>query len=373
MKVSVYGVNEGYAGFGHVIVNLINALAEHPIELDLVTHSSGLPDAERVVPSVHRTVIGAGHVPRGTDLARYLRRYNPDIVLCDANREKNNRRVLFAQAAAKSRARIVFRLGVSLPAMVAQRNAFNAFLYKLSIRHSFRRADMVIVNSVGVQEDLLRTVHVSPENVRLIRNSTVSPMIEAMASEPVADSWLNQSAEPTIVAAGRLRKVKDFETLIRAFHLVNDARPCRLLILGDGPERVPLEKLVNSLRLEYAVRFAGQIANPYPFFKRAQLLVLSSRSEGSPNVLIEALALGVPVVSTDCRNGPREILQDGRYGPLVAVGDHRALAHAIIETLAQPAAPEILKQAVGEYRASVAAASYMQVFSGIMRSGDSEQ
>jgi glycosyltransferase involved in cell wall biosynthesis len=163
-----------------------------------------------------------------------------------------------------------------------------------------------------------------------------------------------------IVGAGRLQRQKDFPTLIRAFGLVRGEHPCRLIILGDGSGRSRLEGLAAELDLDADVDMPGFQANPYPFMARADLFVLSSAWEGSPNVLTEAMALGTPVVSTDCPSGPHELLDGGRFGPLVPVGDPQALARAMIETLEQPLPAHSLKSAVAEYNQDRSARRYLE-------------
>jgi glycosyltransferase involved in cell wall biosynthesis len=158
---------------------------------------------------------------------------------------------------------------------------------------------------------------------------------------------------------GRLQEQKDFPTLIRAFALVRQVRPCRLVILGDGSGRAGLLALVGSLGLAKEVDLPGFQTNPYPFLGRAALFALSSAWEGSPNALTEAMALGTPVVSTDCPSGPWELLDGGRFGALVPVGDAPALAAAMASTLDKHLPPEILKAAVSEYTQETSARHYL--------------
>jgi glycosyltransferase involved in cell wall biosynthesis len=132
---------------------------------------------------------------------------------------------------------------------------------------------------------------------------------------------------------GRLQQQKDYPTLLHAFAQVRQTRPVHLLILGEGKERAQLEELIKKLGLEDDVSMPGFVMNPYAYMARASMFVLSSRWEGLPTVLIEALCCGTPVVSTDCPSGPREILKDGQYGQLVPVGEANALAQAIASTL----------------------------------------
>jgi len=160
---------------------------------------------------------------------------------------------------------------------------------------------------------------------------------------------------------GRLTRQKDFPTLIRAFATLRRVRPLRLIILGEGRDRAPLEQLAAREGVGGDVALPGFQPNPYAWLARARLFVLSSAWEGSPNALTEAMALGVPVVSTDCRSGPRELLEAGRFGPLVPVGDADALAAAMRATLDHPLPPETLKAAVAEYDAVTSARRYLEV------------
>jgi len=149
--------------------------------------------------------------------------------------------------------------------------------------------------------------------------------------------------------------------LIRAFARVRAHKDCRLVILGEGRLRPELEELAQNLGIADRVAFPGFVNNPYAYMARASLFVLSSAWEGSPNVLTEAVALGRPVVATDCPSGPRELLQDGRYGPLVPVGDADKLAEAMLETLQHPLPPETIREAAAEYTVENSARRYLEV------------
>jgi glycosyltransferase involved in cell wall biosynthesis len=166
---------------------------------------------------------------------------------------------------------------------------------------------------------------------------------------------------PTICAAGRLQRQKDFPTLLRAFARLAARRDCRLLILGEGQARSRLESLIAELGLTERAALVGFQRNPYAFLARAALFVLSSAWEGSPNVLTEAMALGIAVVSTDCPSGPAELLDGGRFGPLVPVGDDAALAAAMAATLDRPLPAAVLKSAVADYEQTRSARRYLEV------------
>jgi glycosyltransferase involved in cell wall biosynthesis len=199
-------------------------------------------------------------------------------------------------------------------------------------------ADGIIVVSNGVRDDMARVTKIPSERITVIYNpSVVRDEVWEKAQAPLDHPWLKPGQPPVIIAVGRLQIQKDYPTLFSAFAQVRKRLPARLLILGEGRERGSLEELVRKLGLENDVSMPGFVMNPYAYMARASLFVLSSRWEGLPTVLIEALCCGTSVVSTDCPSGPREILKGGEYGRLVPVGDVDALAQAIEAALGSKA------------------------------------
>jgi len=164
-----------------------------------------------------------------------------------------------------------------------------------------------------------------------------------------------------LLGVGRLVMQKDFPTLIQAFALVRQRCPARLTILGEGEKRPQLEALVRELGLEAEVSLPGFVQNPYAYMARSAVFVLSSAWEGFGNVVAEAMAVGTSVVSTDCQSGPAEILEGGRYGKLVSVGDVAALAEAILATLSQPTDPEVLRQRSRAFSVDLVVDQYLEV------------
>jgi glycosyltransferase involved in cell wall biosynthesis len=210
------------------------------------------------------------------------------------------------------------------------------------VKRFYPWADCVVGVSAGVADDLVRVVGVEPSKVQVIFNPIVTPELGELARAPVGHPWFEDDT-PVFVAAGRLRPQKDFATLLRAFASLRAGRSARLLILGDGPERRNLEALTGELGIDADAQLPGATPNPYAYMARAAAFVLSSRWEGLPTVLVEALRCGVPVIATDCPSGSREILADGRYGTLLPVGDIPGLAAAMEAALdgrLQPAPDE---------------------------------
>jgi glycosyltransferase involved in cell wall biosynthesis len=221
-------------------------------------------------------------------------------------------------------------------------------------------ADAIVTVSQGSADDLVR-LGLSSERIRVIYNPVVTPELFEKAKEPLEHDWFEPGSPPVILGVGRLEKQKDFPTLIRAFAQVRQQRPARLMILGEGQDRPALEALVQELGIEEDVALPGFVANPFAYMARAGVFVLSSLFEGLPTVLIEAIAVGTKVVSTDCESGPAEILENGLYGKLVPVGDSKGIAEAILSTLEEPANSEAQQRKTAEFSLEKAVAQYRQV------------
>jgi glycosyltransferase involved in cell wall biosynthesis len=191
-----------------------------------------------------------------------------------------------------------------------------------------------------------REVFKNPPHVA-VYNIVDDPTSRARMTETVADPWFTNKEKPVVVAAGMLAPWKGFEELIDAFALVRDrGRDARLVILGEGPDRAKLEAKVDRLGLADRVRLPGHTLNPLAYFARADVFALSSRVEGMPNVLVEAMMCGCTVVATDCPTGPRELLQEGRFGYLVRPRDPAAIADGIEAALDRPIAPALTAEAI---------------------------
>jgi len=213
------------------------------------------------------------------------------------------------------------------------------------MRWTYPKADAIVAVSQGVADDLITTIRVARDRVMVIYNPVVTEALRARSLEDVRNGWLTRQSVPIVLGVGRLTQAKDFATLIRAFALLRATRDVRLLILGEGELRQDLEALVRHTGMEHDVLLPGFVDNPYPYMRQAALFVLSSSFEGLPNALIEAMACGTPVIATDCPSGPAEILEGGRWGRLVPVGNVNALADAIAATLDDKARPDMARRA----------------------------
>ena len=225
---------------------------------------------------------------------------------------------------------------------------------RIAIRFAYPLAREVVAVSSAMADELV-SHGVPPDRIRVIPNPTSQQALSSGTSP-----LLNGSGGPIVVGVGRLVEQKDFATLIRAFEIVQRDQDVRLLILGEGPERQRLEDLAASLGLSDKIEMPGFINNPWPLMAQASVFALSSRWEGWPNVLAEALALGLPVVSTDCPTGPNEILDNGKYGLLVPIQDPPALAAAIAQTLQDPPPSASLQQRAQKWSVENITDQYLQ-------------
>ena len=231
-------------------------------------------------------------------------------------------------------------------------------------RISYPFADAAVGVSHGVAAQLEEVPGISRDRVHTIYNPVVSADLGRKALEPAGHPWLDKPSGPVILAIGRMKKVKGFSTLLAAFSRLVSQRSARLIVLGEGALRKPLSSLARELRITEVVDFPGFVENPYAFLAKADLFVLSSRIEALANVLIEAMACGCPVVSTDCPFGPREILENGRHGALVPVGDPEALAAAMARALDEPPQRSALRKRASFFSAERAVNQYEKLLLG---------
>ncbi|ELZ36066.1 glycosyl transferase family protein [Halorubrum saccharovorum DSM 1137] len=193
----------------------------------------------------------------------------------------------------------------------------------------------------------------------VIHNPAYSKGISEKATERVSHPWFQSDEPPVILGVGSLTPQKDFPTLVRAFNRLRSQQDARLVILGEGDRREELESLIQRYGIGDSVDLPGFVDNPFKYMKQADVFVLSSRWEGFGNVIVEAMACGTPIVSTNCPSGPAEILQNGKYGQLVRTGDPEALAAAVQATLAEPPAPDPLIERAKEFSVERVADKYL--------------
>jgi len=324
-------------GAERVFVHLSRGFTLRGLSLDMVLTQAQGPYLSQLPPQVRCIDLGKRRVlyslPR---LIQYLRAVKPSVLLSALDHA--NVVALLARQWARVPTKVVVSVHNTMSVATKFSRHSRERLIPALARWLYPKAYRVVAVSQGVAADTARLYNLPPDKIEVIYNPVVMPELIALSQQPVEHPWLSTGQPPVILGVGRLTAQKDFATLIRAFAQVYQSREARLVVLGEGEDRPLLERLVCELGLQHSVALPGFVENPFSWMRRAATFVLSSKWEGLGVVLIEAMACGTPVISTDCPSGPREILEDGKWGKLVPVGDPDKLAEAIIDTLDNPPA-----------------------------------
>ncbi len=331
-KITIFIQNLDGGGAEKVIVNLIKSFIKRNIEIDLILAKAEgvlikeLPTKVRIINLNKNSILYS--IP---DLIKYIKNEKPEVIL--STLDHVNVATIIARKLSKIDSKLILRLSSTITADIKNNTFIKRIILPHLIKILYPLADRIIAISKETYNDLQKIVKINPQKVKIIYNPIDISEISSKANEEVSHPWFNKGEPPVIISAGRLNKAKDYPTLLKAFSIVHKKLPSRLMILGKGEEENNLKKLAYKLRIEKDFYLKGFEENPFKYMKRASVFVLSSKWEGLPNVLIEALALKIPIVSTNCKSGPSEILENGKWGRLVEVGDYHAMAEAIIETL----------------------------------------
>ena len=265
-------------------------------------------------------------IRHASSLAKYLRSEQPSAVI--ASELPYNLATLLAREWARKQIPVITREDCNVNHYIASSRPHDRRAFSTLLRYLYPCADSLVAVSEGVADSIREFADV--DGVKVIHNPIVSDTLLARANEQADHPWLGQ--HKVVLAAGRIQPEKDYPTLLRAFARLRSELPVKLMILGASESREyqqQIHDIIDDLGISSDVAFLGFVDNPYAYMRRASLLALSSRYEGFGNVLVEALACGTPVVSTDAPSGPAEILDNGAYGELVPVGDDLAFANAM--------------------------------------------
>ncbi len=358
-------------GGDRVVINLSKAFVKLGYTVDLVVPE--VTDYHQAVieklPSQIRTIdFGLPIHPliyfkKLFKLKHYLEQTEPLVLLA------NGDYVGLANAAkqiSRSQTKIIQVVHVNVSHYFGKASNFRTKAKYFFLKHFYRNSDGIVAVSQGVAHDLAKLIDLPLDRIQTIYNPIVTLDLLEKAQVPLHHPWFAPNQPPVILGAGRLHPQKDFATLIRAFAKLRQQRPARLLIIGGEPaQKEMLQSLIYELNLEQDAQLYGFTENPYAFMAKAKVFVLSSQYEGFGNVLVEAMATGTPVVSTNCESGPAEILEYGKYGKLTPVSNPDKLAAAILSTLDNPIDQDTLKARAREFTDFKSAQKYLSLISDL--------
>ncbi len=355
-------------GAQKVVLNLAKGFSERGIEVDLIlgraegVYLSQIPSNIKLVDLKARRLITSFPA-----LVKYLRIEKPKVLISALSGA--NLLAIWARSFSRVETRVVLTVHSIVSYESSNYTNFRHKLIPYLMRYSYTWADNVVAVSKGGAQSLVDTINLPSQLIKVIYNPVVIPEISEKAKKTVDNPWFSHEQPPVILGVGRLTRLKDFPTMIRAFAKVRTVKKVRLVILGEGEERQSLETLIQELRLDGEVLLPGFVDNPYAYMAKAAVFVLSSAHEGFGNVLVEAMACGTTVVSTNCESGPAEILEAGKYGNLVPVGEPDALANAILLALDAPLPAQRLRSRAEEFSVDKICDRYLEVISP-SRNGD---
>ncbi len=358
MRIACFFSTSGHSGVDRAARHLIPALARRGFAVDLLKVRGHGPELSEAPPGVRILDLGCRHTYGCLPgLVGYLRRERPAVMLSDKDRV--NRTALLARVLARVPTRLVLSSGTTISIDLGTRGPLERWVQRHSMGRLYPFADQVIVTSAGVADDMAAYTGLARARIRVVPSPVVPEWLFSAELPRPDHPWLGDPATPLILSAGELCRRKGFDTLLRAFARVRVRRRCRLMVLGRGGAREGLLELAAGLGVGADFALPGFVPEPYGYMAHADCFAFSSRWEGLGFVLIEALAVGTPVVSTDCPSGPREVLQDGRYGSLVPVDDDAALAEALVATLDRPLPAQTLREAARPYGIEAATDAYL--------------
>jgi glycosyltransferase involved in cell wall biosynthesis len=376
IAIAIYGLTSG--GASRRILTLAEAFADRGHRLDMIVVDPTAPLTQHLPSTIRLIALDdrwpvLGRRPRRRrsrvwaatwSLARHLKQAPPEVLLSGASHM--NLACLLAKRLAGSAVPLALRASNTIGSSGEDNAGISGWRRRL-VQYCYPWADAVIAVSGGCASDVIATTGIAPARVVTIANPTFTPDLAARAAAALDHPWFSAGSPPVILGVGRLSQAKDFPTLVAAFARVRAVRPVRLVILGEGKQRAVIEAAADRLGIAGDVLLPGYVDNPLAWMARAAVFVLSSRWEGLPGVIIEAFAAGCPVVSTNCRSGPAEILDDGLYGRLVPVGDDAAMAAAVLATLDEPRPSDVLRDRAAQFSVERAVDGYLAVLARAAR------
>ena len=326
-------------GAERAFVELANQLVDLGVRVDLVLVRAKGPYLSELRNEVRVVDLRSSRTSFAVfKLSRYIRQNGPDVVLSGLDNANIASMIACMLAGCSNRAVLTQR------AMLSEcwrlQHPYTHRICLFIIRLLYARARLIVSNSYAASDELQKKFGIPQSRLAVIHNSVDLARIQRLALEEPGHPWLASPIKSLILSVGSLTPRKDYPTILRALSIVRESRECKLIVLGEGSEREKLERLARELAIEDSVQFLGFDPNPFRWMGRARVMASSTLAEGCPNVIQQALACGTPIVATDCPGGTSEILEGGKWGRLVPVGNPKAMAEAIIATLQDKIHPD---------------------------------
>jgi glycosyltransferase involved in cell wall biosynthesis len=343
--LALFFATSGHSGVDRGLKLLVPALLDHGLRVDLLKLRGHGPDLDAIEhPKLRQIDLKASHVYSAFPASvRYMRQVQPPIM--HTGKDRVIQAMVVAHALAGKPGALVLRMGTTLSRMLQERGPMQRTVSRLGLRWLYPKAREVLVESEGIGRDLRQLTGMTAQRTPVVPLPVIPASLLDEPQPRPDHPWFHDDGPPIVLGVGELTQRKGFDVLLEAFARLRQQRPCRLMIVGEGQERQALTRQAKSLGIDDELAMPGFRTDVYAIMAHAELFAFTSRFEGLGFSLIEALAVGTPVVSTDCPSGPREILQDGRFGSLVPVDDIDALAAAMQGTLDAPQDSTTLQQA----------------------------
>jgi glycosyltransferase involved in cell wall biosynthesis len=345
------------------MVTLANEFAAKGYLVDLILCKKEGPYLTEVSESVNIIDLNVSRTALSIfGLASYLRSSKPDALLSTMTHV--NIIAVVSKIISMVSTRVILREANTLSLNLSKHSGLSSKIMPLLVRMFYPKSDMILAVSKSVSVDLMREARLPENKITVVYNPVITNMMMEKSEENLTHQWFANKLHPVILGVGRLAYEKGFDILIKSIAKVRETTPVRLLILGEGSDREQLEEMVRQNNLQDDVSLPGYVTNPFNYMKNSDLFVLSSRWEGLPNSLIQAMALGTDVISTNCPGGSDEILESGKWGKLVDVDDADEMATAIIDTLQNKTdsnKKEMIQYCLSKFGAESVAEQYLDI------------
>jgi len=340
-KIAFFIPSLNFGGIEANTIRLATAFSKVGYDVDLIVGRAEGDYVDRVPSEINIVDFNRNKVYLTIpQLIRYMKISSPNVIISGG--EAPNITLIIAKILTLgTKTKIIVSIRTHLSTELKNSKNINKKIMKYLGKILYHFADKVVAVSKGVAEDASKIFGLKKESIEVIYNPIVDESINLNMNKPVPHPWLTDEKVPVLLGVGRLVPQKNFSLLIKAFSIVRESESVKLIIIGEGPLRKDLEQEIIDLGLRGSIDLVGYQSNPYIYMKWSDVFILSSDWEGFGNVIVEAMACGLKIVSTDCNSGPSEILDNGKYGALVDTNNPKFLADAIITELKSKVDPQV--------------------------------